>query len=207
MTISSDFFILINILVVAILGFSIWGGWKNGLVYQALSFLSFAIALLAGYVLGPILATHIPLFGDSVDSISAITSVFMNQIVWFLIVTVVVKIIVDIMVNLSSVISHIPLLGTVNRILGSVAGLVMGVIWVLIFSIILSTPVFDNGLEVREKTLIKPLSDISDKAIIYATDNIDFEKLAEKFNFDSEDIEVFRQQIDKWLSEKGTFNE
>ena len=205
MTISSGFFMLINILVIAIMGFSIWGGYKNGLVSQVLSFCSFLIALFAGFLLGPVLANHIALFSDSTSSINAITSVFLNEIVWFLIVTVIVKIIVDIIVNLSSIISHIPLIGTVNKILGAVAGAVIGVVWVLIISIILSTPVFDNGLEVREKTLIKPLSDVTDKVIIYASENVDFAKLQEQFGFSDADIDSWRQSIDQWLDDKGAF--
>lgn len=206
MFISSDLFMIVNIVVVVAVLLAIFIGYKKGMVYELLSLCSFIVAFLLAYILSPIFSKHFALFETGQDFTSMLMSGFINQVVWFVIIIIAVKLIFGIIIPLSSIISKLPLIGFINRLGGALVGIFNGFVWVLLLSLILSTPLFKNGNEVRENTLIKPVNVISDKVMVGLIDHFNDAKLNEELENQGLNIEDIRDELEDWLYEKGAFN-
>ena len=69
-------------------------------------------------------------------------------------------------------------------------GFINATITIAILSTLLLLPIFDNGLEVRNKTLIKQVNDMTDQATRIILENVDMEKIAKLDIKQAEDITI-----------------
>lgn len=120
------------ILLLLIIGFFI--GLRRGLILQLIHLLGFILAYLAAYAyydnLAPKLRLWIPyptglnnsqIFGGLGHT--ALQSTFYNAIA-FIIIFIAVKIVVQIIGSMIDFLANLPILGTINRILGAIFGFV-----------------------------------------------------------------------------------
>ena len=92
-----------------------------------------------------------------------------------------------------------------NRILGLVIGFVNATVIALLISVFLSFPFISNGRQIKEDSILSYVNIITDKAINYATENMDLEKFAR--TVEDFDITTAREDLNKWLIEEGIFHE
>lgn len=202
MVISSAYFTYLNLaLIILYLAFIVIG-YKNGLILQIVDLVYNILALFIGYFLAPILASHFPIVKLDEVYMALKLNVLMDTLIYMIIVFILLKLLYLIIKPLFGFLSKIPLIGFVNDIGGALMGIVNATIVVLLFCMLLNTPLFKNGNEVKEKTYLKTINGLSYKALEYSMDHFKFENEFKDF-----DIDKTRMAFDKWLEEQGVFDE
>ena len=202
MVISSAYFTYLNLaLIILYLAFIVIG-YKNGLILQIVDLVYNILALFIGYFLAPILASHFPIVKLDEVYMALKLNILMDTIIYMIIVFILLKLLYLIIKPLFGFVSKIPLISFVNDIGGALMGIVNATIVVLLFCMLLNTPLFKNGNEVKEKTYLKTINGLSYKALEYSMDHFDFQKEFKDF-----DIDKTRMAFDKWLEEQGVFDE
>lgn len=202
MVISSAYFTYLNlVLIILYLAFVVIG-YKNGLILQIVDLVYNILALFIGYFLAPILASHFPIVKLDEVYMALKLNVLMDTLIYMIIVFILLKLLYLIIKPLFGFVSKIPLIGFVNDIGGALMGIVNATIVVLLFCMLLNTPLFKNGNEVKEKTYLKTINGLSYKALEYSLDHFKFENEFKDF-----DIDKTRMAFDKWLEEQGVFDE
>ena len=202
MVISSAYFTYLNLaLIILYLAFVVIG-YKNGLILQIVDLVYNILALFIGYFLAPILASHFPIVKLDEVYMALKLNVLMDTLIYMIIVFILLKLLYLIIKPLFGFVSKIPLIGFVNDIGGSLMGIVNATIVVLLFFMLLNTPLFKNGNEVKEKTYLKTINGLSYKALEFSMNHFDFQKEFKDF-----DIDKTRMAFDKWLEEQGVFDE
>lgn len=202
MVISSAYFTYLNLaLIILYLAFVVIG-YKNGLILQIVDLVYNILALFIGYFLAPILASHFPIVKLDEVYMALKLNVLMDTLIYMIIVFILLKLLYLIIKPLFGFVSKIPLIGFVNDIGGALMGIVNATIVVLLFCMLLNTPLFKNGNEVKEKTYLKTINGLSYKALEYSLDHFKFENEFKDF-----DIDKTRMAFDKWLEEQGVFDE
>ena len=202
MVISSAYFTYLNLaLIILYLAFIVIG-YKNGLILQIVDLVYNILALFIGYFLAPILASHFPIVKLDEVYMALKLNVLMDTLIYMIIVFILLKLLYLIIKPLFGFVSKIPLISFVNDIGGALMGIVNATIVVLLFCMLLNTPLFKNGNEVKEKTYLKTINGLSYKALEYSMDHFKFENEFKDF-----DIDKTRMAFDKWLEEQGVFDE
>ena len=202
MVISSAYFTYLNLaLIILYLAFIVIG-YKNGLILQIVDLVYNILALFICYFLAPILASHFPIVKLDEVYMALKLNVLMDTLIYMIIVFILLKLLYLIIKPLFGFVSKIPLIGFVNDIGGALMGIVNATIVVLLFCMLLNTPLFKNGNEVKEKTYLKTINGLSYKALEYSMDHFKFENEFKDF-----DIDKTRMAFDKWLEEQGVFDE
>ena len=202
MVISSAYFTYLNLaLIILYLAFVVIG-YKNGLILQIVDLVYNILALFIGYFLAPILASHFPIVKLDEVYMALKLNVLMDTLIYMIIVFILLKLLYLIIKPLFGFVSKIPLIGFVNDIGGALMGIINATIVVLLFCMLLNTPLFKNGNEVKEKTYLKTINGLSYKALEFSMDHFDFQKEFKDF-----DIDKTRMAFDKWLEEQGVFDE
>ena len=201
MYLNSDMFIIVDILIVAIVALCLYIGFKKGFIYQLADLLSFVIAFIVAWFLGPLLAEHIKFYNLEDSLLEAMAQPLINNLIWFVIIVIIVKIIFAFILPLFKAIRIVPVLGSINAIGGLVTGLINGFIWVSILGVLFMTPLFKNGNEIRENTIYKPFISVSDQILNAVVSKVDPELVQE--GFDS--IDEYRDAFEKWLEDEGVF--
>ena len=202
MVISSAYFTYLNLaLIILYLAFVVIG-YKNGLILQIVDLVYNILALFIGYFLAPILASHFPIVKLDEVYMALKLNILMDTLIYMIIVFILLKLLYLIIKPLFGFVSKIPLIGFVNDIGGALMGVVNATIVVLLFCMLLNTPLFKNGNEVKEKTYLKTINGLSYKALEYSMDHFKFENEFKDF-----DIDKTRMAFDKWLEEQGVFDE
>ncbi len=202
MVISSAYFTYLNlVLIILYLAFVVIG-YKNGLILQIVDLVYNILALFIGYFLAPILASHFPIVKLDEVYMALKLNVLMDTLIYMIIVFILLKLLYLIIKPLFGFVSKIPLIGFVNDIGGALMGIVNATIVVLLFCMLLNTPLFKNGNEVKEKTYLKTINGLSYKALEFSMDHFDFQNEFKDF-----DIDKTRMAFDKWLEEQGVFDE
>lgn len=202
MVISSAYFTYLNLaLIILYLAFIVIG-YKNGLILQIIDLVYNILALFIGYFLAPILASHFPIVKLDEVYMALKLNILMDTLIYMIIVFILLKLLYLIIKPLFGFVSKIPLIGFVNDIGGALMGIVNATIVVLLFCMLLNTPLFKNGNEIKEKTYLKTINGLSYKALEYSMDHFKFENEFKDF-----DIDKTRMAFDKWLEEQGVFDE
>lgn len=202
MVITSAYFTYLNLaLIILYLAFVVIG-YKNGLILQIVDLVYNILALFIGYFLAPILASHFPIVKLDEVYMALKLNVLMDTLIYMIIVFILLKLLYLIIKPMFGFVSKIPLIGFVNDIGGALMGIVNATIVVLLFCMLLNTPLFKNGNEVKEKTYLKTINGLSYKALEFSMDHFDFQKEFKDF-----DIDKTRMAFDKWLEEQGVFDE
>lgn len=202
MVISIAYFTYLNLaLIILYLAFIVIG-YKNGLILQIVDLVYNILALFIGYFLAPILASHFPIVKLDEVYMALKLNVLMDTLIYMIVVFILLKLLYLIIKPLFGFVSKIPLIGFVNDIGGALMGIVNATIVVLLFCMLLNTPLFKNGNEIKEKTYLKTINGLSYKALEYSMDHFKFENEFKDF-----DIDKTRMAFDKWLEEQGVFDE
>lgn len=209
MNISNSYFIFIDIIVVAIFIVCFIVSYKNGIIYELISFFMLLISGFLGYFLSPILAKRLYLFKPELQENPFLNSqtiyYSINVVIWFIVITIFFVLIFTLIKPLFKKLTKIPVVGWVNKLFGLVFGLIKGFIFCSLLSCLLSTVFFENYNEIKNGTLIKYVDLFSSKAISFVVNNIDYKELDDTLS--DIDIKNTQEQFEKWLIEQGFINE
>ena len=205
-----DILVLIaNILLIIVVLLSIKTGYKNGLVLSIINLFGWLFALGVAWWLYPLLSgafTIIPISLLGSDNVmSFVLQVYLNQIVWFLIVFFIIKILTTTIIKpIVKIIGKIPLVKEINGILGAVFGVIIALFYSIIACFILSMPIISNGEQIIDESLLRYTGDVSDKVFEVVMSNSD--GIKKIFAFLDQSSELSPENIDKlnqWLEKNN----
>ena len=130
--------------------------------------------------------------------------VYMNETAWFFVLFIIIRLFFLLLEKLASGLSSLPVIKEISGILGGLLGVACASVWILLFSMILNTPLFANGAEIFESTLMKNVNDgaayLSEAIDAPVTSTEVFNRLYKDFrNIDGKDKEF----LQKWLKDHG----
>ena len=173
-------------------------------LYEVLSIAYTAISLLIAWFVSPVLANMYPLIkvetlSNELSLINKVINInsLLDTIVYFVIVFFVLKLLYLIISLIVKSFNKVPVLGTINKILGGVCGIINATLVTLAISLLFTLPIFKNGSEIREKTVLKYVDTYSTKALELFVENIDLNKYVVDSSFD---VDLARDGLKEWLT-------
>lgn len=212
MVIDERAYLIIDLLVITALLFFIIKGVINGFLYELINVMFLFVAIIAAWIISPICATKFPIFDintanellDLIVDVSNI-NIIVNNILWFLILILCILVIFIVIKPLLKKFCKFPILGSFNRIFGGVLGLIYGFILVLLFTVFLSLPVFQNGKQAIDNTVLKytnPATNFVTKVILKNANISSIKDATHSFNADKA-----RQDLYDLLVKQGILDE
>lgn len=205
MVVNSEYFIYINVFIVVIYVIFALIGYKNGLVLQIIDFIYNILAILVAWFISPIIAAHFPLVKLDELYTALHFDVLIDTLIYCVAIFLILKLIYMFIKPLFKGVSKLPLLGFINKIGGFLLGVVNATIIVLLLSLLLNTPLIENGKEIKENTFLKYCDNLSTKTMELTLKHINLEAI--KDSIDNFDIDSSRDDFEKWLIEQGILND
>lgn len=203
MVIPESYFIFISLFIVGLYIALMIIGYNKGFLYELVNLAYTALSLALAYFASPVLASMFPLFDikNAAKDMSILVDLFnlndiLNIVAYFLIIFLLLKIIYIFISILVKSLNKIPVLGKLNKMLGSLFGIVNATIITLVISMLLSLPLFKNGNEIKEKTILKYINNLSQDVLSVVTQKVIENNLSDGINFD---IDSYRQEFKEWL--------
>ena len=203
MLIPEKYFIYISIFIVAIYIVLMIIGYKKGFLYELVNLLYTAASLAVAW-LSPVLSSLFPIIDvGTLDSDYKILANFfnlneiINTLAYFIIVFLVLKLLYVFISLVVKSINKIPVIGKFNQYLGAGFGFVNATLIVLCLSMLLSIPLFKNGNEVREKTILRYITKYSDEVLSIVAEKIGEAKIQN--GVEEMDVDGYRNEFKQWL--------
>jgi uncharacterized protein YkwD len=137
----------IDILLIAIVLFSIYSGWLKGFIIGTLELLMFIVGIVLTFLFYPYIATFLEKHASNLG----IWTVPLSFIIGLIIIRIILSIIVNQILRVIPATAHA---NTANHALGILPGAVNGVMWATIISaLLLSIPLSDGLSEKTRKSL------------------------------------------------------
>ena len=208
-TVTSEWFMPVNIGVIVLAVILILWGAKQGFLLMIVSLLGTVASFFGAWFLGGILADYIRLWPRSWaimqdTAIAAAAWQWMNEICWFLTLFVVFRIVFAFITMICRGLQDVPIIKEVSALLGGVLGAAETMIFVLVLTVALNSPLFNNGQAAVDNTIISKIN--------YYTGMI-YERFlepiydADTFNQAYEDAAAMtkeqRQNLRDWLESRG----
>lgn len=204
MNIEFNLFLIIDLVVILFLVLMAFLGYKRGFLRELVHLLCVLVSLLVAWFFAPICANFYTIIKldplqDDLIIIKKVhnISIIINVVIYFVIIFIVVRLFFLVLDLIFKRINKIPVLGFFNKFLGFFAGLIKGIFIILICSLLLKLPIFDNQQEIKEKTVFRYIDDYSEVIFNYIIDNVDLKRL--KYKFDSFDVEDARNDFKEWI--------
>jgi uncharacterized membrane protein required for colicin V production len=198
-----------NIGIIIFLIVSLLLGIKKGFVKQFFELLSFLVALFAAIIFSPILARYFRIFHLNSSSVHSselikIMDYRLNSVIWFFAILIVVSLVLTVIKIFVHKVGELPVLKIFNRFLGGVFGFISGMVFIVIISLVLSSPFFINGKEFKEKTLFVKFDKIANSSLTSVKKMFNENETLQAFIKDPKAIsEEQRATIEDWLIKNG----
>lgn len=163
----------INIGIVVFVILLLWSGYKQGFLMKLVSVLGFVVTgLLAWWISQPlsrILALYpkgnVPLQGTIVESFLYEN---MNRLLIFVVLFVLLNVVILLLKPMIKAISDIPVVSTINKVLGLGLGGIQAVLMLFLVSLLLRLPMVPNGTAIVESTFLKHSEKATNLLMFYA---------------------------------------
>ncbi len=164
MEIAQSVIALINPIIIGFLLVVAFLGYKSGLLLQVFGLLNVVIKIIVAWIFAPIVARVFVLYNPDLGMLneSALDELLaqqVNTVLWFVIIYVGLSVLFLLVKPLLKTAGKLPLVKTVNQMLGFLFGLVKGVVYLLIVVFLLSTPLFVNGREAVEQSYLSNIEE------------------------------------------------
>lgn len=205
MSVPSEYFSYISIAICIILLAFIIIGFVKGFLYELVSILYTALSVAIAWFVSPILGNLYPIIAlDNISDEYKLINNFinlnplLNTLAYFLIVFLILKVFYWILVLLLKGMNKIPVLGKINKILGAIAGIFNGLLVCLAINMLLTLPLFKNGKDIINGTVLKYTNNLNSIVFKYIANNVDLNNLQVQFN--NFDVDDARQDFMNWLN-------
>lgn len=150
----------VNFGVLTIFAVFILLGLKNGFLKQMLSLLRLVVVVLLSWLYAPVFAKYFILYKVKIPMITntylaEVINYRFNYLLWFIIIFVAMSIVLSIVNIFINKITDISIFKYFNVFLGGILGFIKGAIVIYIVSAFLANAYFLNGIEFKEKTVLK----------------------------------------------------
>ncbi len=207
MEISQNVIALINPIILAFLLLVAFLGYKSGLLIQVFSLLNVIVKIILAWIFAPIFGAALPLYNPDLgvlneSALDILLTDRLNSVIWFVLIYLVLTLLFMFLKPLVKGIGKLPIIKTLNQILGFVFGLAKGLVFLLIFIYLLSTPFFVNGREAVEESYLSIIEEnaplVFDSLSDWANSSPALARLLSNDVLDDED----RKSIEEWLTKQ-----
>ena len=204
MTIPINGSTILSIVVIAVYIVMFAIGYSKGLLYELVNFVFTILSLFLAWFAAPVLSDHFPLIdiGRMEQVPSFLVDLFdlnkvMNNIAYFIIVFLVMKLLYVLLSLIFKSMNKVPVIGKLNQLLGGVFGIFNATLIVLALSMLLMLPLFKNGKEIIDASILKYIRSYSAEVLSFVTDKIAESSITETAK--DMDIDSYRKQFSEWL--------
>ena len=205
MIINSQYAIFFDLILIAVLGILIIDGYRKGFFYKILSCLSFLLVLFICWRITPAIADVFAVFPKELapfakTNLAAFFYGYANRALIFVLLTAAFMLLLLVLRPLSKLFQKMPVISTINAMLGMAFGLVQGMLVVLIVYFVLNTPLVSNSKEFISASLIRYAKPFNDEVVLLAGDVLnDYQMIEKGENADTKSLQEFKV----WLAAKG----
>ncbi len=210
--IPEQYILYINIAVIALLLIELFLGYKKGFLEMGITAVRFILAFLGSRFLAPILAKAFTIWPQNwtIKALpEAMQGLFLevaNKVSWYVLIFVVCLILLFVLIHALKEVKDIPVLKQINGILGAALSLIVSLIIITLVTFVLSTPIFKNGNEVIDNSVLKPMKVVTsflyEKVGQFAEESDLFNKLTgknkEKSQSEKDLAETISQTLEKF---------
>lgn len=199
-------FVVSIVSILLVIG-TIYSGYKVGFVTKLIEFFSTLICIILAWFLSNIISDEIAIMPKEYVSISgtSIDEVFyhaVNEILVFLILFIIFRILIIFIRPIFKKINWIPLVGLVNKIGGAFMGALQAFLILVMMCIILSSPLFINGNQVLKESKLVYVNNIAKSILSTISNRYNEMESIQKMQSSSEVMEDQDiQNIRDWLEQ------
>lgn len=205
-TFPHDFIIYINGVLLALLLVVIYRGYKRGLLLQLVDLVSILVSFIIAWLFSPIFVKIFSFVSINPTSLSAIDKSIndgANQLIWFGILFIVVRIALMIITPLASLISKMPLVKQVNSVAGGLFSIVVYFVYVMLIIFFLTLPIVKNGQEIISGTVLKPIQEVSQPIFTLIDSELNNNAALQSIINNQRLTQEQEEQVVSWLKERG----
>lgn len=206
----NDFIIYVNGLLILLLIFVVYRGYKRGLLLQLVDLISTFVSLIIAWIFSDVFVsvfTFIKYDGSGVLGIDEFVSAHANRLIWFVILFIVIRLLMMLLTPLAKAISKVPLIKQVNSAVGGVFSIVTFVIYILIISFFLTLPIVKNGTDIINNTYLKPIHEYLHPVIAILDERVNENASIQSLLRESKLSVNQKQEIVSWLAKNGFSND
>lgn len=168
----------LNTALIALFIYFVIKGYRKGFVSQIFDLLTLAVALLVAWFLytplGEMFAIVPKSFTPFQNSILAeFFEIKINSFIWFIIVFLTTYIFLKFLAKIFNLVSKAPIISGLNRFLGVVFGIVNFIVVALIIGMVLSMPIFSDGVEAVKESKLSNIIEYSDFIMPWLEENFE----------------------------------
>ena len=188
-------------------------GYNTGILRRLIGLVGSIISYWIAWILCGVFAKYINIvsvksLGISGTPFEAIAKTYVNQIAWFILLFLVLRILFFMVDRIAKGVHKVPGLHAVSALLGAAFGVLEAFVWMVVITVLLHTPLFKNGSYIVENSLIKQVNQVTE---LVAKDYLGPLFSSEGFSKIGEDTksltDLQRNAVENWLKENGFVEE
>lgn len=188
-------------------------GYNTGILRRLIGLVGSVISYWIAWILCGVFAKYINIvsaksLGISGTPFEAIAKTYVNQIAWFILLFLVLRILFFVVDRIAKGVHKVPGLHAVSALLGAAFGVLEAFVWMVVITVLLHTPLFKNGSYIVENSLIKQVNQVTEMVAkdylgpLFSSEG--FSKLGE----DTKSLtDLQRNAVENWLKENGFVEE
>ena len=188
-------------------------GYNTGILRRLIGLVGSIISYWIAWILCGVFAKYINIvsaksLGLSGTPFEAIAKTYVNQIAWFILLFLVLRILFFMVDRIAKGVHKVPGLHAVSALLGAAFGVLEAFVWMVVITVLLHTPLFKNGSYIVENSLIKQVNQVTEMVAkdylgpLFSSEG--FSKLGE----DTKSLtDLQRNAVENWLKENGFVEE
>ena len=188
-------------------------GYNTGILRRLIGLVGSIISYWIAWILCGVFAKYINIIsvkslGLAGTPFEAIAKTYVNQIAWFILLFLVLRILFFVVDRIAKGVHQVPGLHAVSALLGAAFGVLEAFVWMVVITVLLHIPLFKNGSYIVENSLIKQVNQVTE---MVAKDYLGPLFSSEGFSKMEEDTksltDLQRNAVEKWLKENGFVEE
>ena len=188
-------------------------GYNTGILRRLIGLVGSIISYWIAWILCGVFAKYINIIsvkslGLAGTPFEAIAKTYVNQIAWFILLFLVLRILFFVVDRIAKGVHKVPGLHAVSALLGAAFGVLEAFVWMVVITVLLHTPLFKNGSYIVENSLIKQVNQVTE---MVAKDYLGPLFSSEGFSKMEEDTksltDLQRNAVENWLKENGFVEE
>lgn len=205
MTINIQYAMIFDLILIVVLGILIIDGYRKGFFYKILSCLSFFLVLFICWQITPAFSEVFAVFPKGLapfadTNLASFFYIYANRALIFVLLTACFMLVLLILRPLSRLFQKMPVISTINAVLGMTFGIIQGLALILVVTFLLGTPLVSNSSEFISASLIRYAKPLNDEIIMLAGDVLmDYQMIEKGEKADKNSIQEFKS----WLESKG----
>lgn len=188
-------------------------GYNTGILRRLIGLVGSIISYWIAWILCGVFAKYINIIsvkslGLAGTPFEAIAKTYVNQIAWFILLFLVLRILFFVVDRIAKGVHKVPGLHAVSALLGAAFGVLEAFVWMVVITVLLHTPLFKNGSYIVENSLIKQVNQVTE---MVAKDYLGPLFSSEGFSKMEEGTksltDLQRNAVENWLKENGFVEE